>query len=87
MMRLCGSALRWCASLVVEAEAARGLLVWGCVSAPGSPMENMRSKRNCDVLLQSMMLSVWKLGHRAVFQRNINHKHTSNMTTALLKKL
>ena len=41
----------------------------------------------CDILKQSMIPSLQRLGCRAVFQHGNNQKHTSKMTTALLKKL
>ncbi|KAI3374984.1 hypothetical protein L3Q82_021511 [Scortum barcoo] len=41
----------------------------------------------CDILKQSMIPSLQKLGRRAVFQHDNKAKHTSKTTTALLKKL
>ncbi len=46
----------------------------------------MNANMYCDTLKQSMIPSLWRLGHRAVFQHN-DPKHTSKTTTALLKKL
>ena len=40
-----------------------------------------------EILQQSMIPSLQKLGSRAVFQHDNDPKHTSKMTTALLKKL
>ncbi|KAJ7319817.1 hypothetical protein JRQ81_019328 [Phrynocephalus forsythii] len=40
-----------------------------------------------DILKQSMIPSLWRLGHRAVLQHDNHPKYTSNTTTALLKKL
>ena len=47
----------------------------------------MNSNIYCDILKQSMIPSLWKLGRRAVFQHDNDPKHTSKTTTALLKKL
>ncbi|KAJ7341177.1 hypothetical protein JRQ81_004991 [Phrynocephalus forsythii] len=41
----------------------------------------------CDTLKQSMIPSLQRLGCRAVFQHDNDHKHTSKMTTPLLRKL
>jgi len=40
-----------------------------------------------DILKQSMIPSLRRLGRRAVFQHDNDPKHTSKTTTALLKKL
>ncbi len=48
---------------------------------------NMSANMFCDILKQSMIPSLRRLGHRAVFQHDNNPKHTSKMTTSLLKKL
>ncbi len=53
-------------------------MVWGCMSA---------ADMYCDILKQSMIPSLWRLGRRAVFQQVNDHKHTSKTTTALLKKV
>ncbi len=45
------------------------------------------AKMYCDILKQSMIPSLQRLGCRAVLQHDNNPKHTSKMTTALLKKL
>ncbi len=47
----------------------------------------MNANMFCDILKQSMIPSLRRLGHRAVFQHDNNPKHTSKMTTSLLKKL
>ncbi len=47
----------------------------------------MNANMYCDILKQSMIPSLQRLGHWAVFQHDNNLKHTSKMTTALLKKL
>ncbi len=67
-------------------------MVWGCMSAAGTGElqiieGTMNANMYCDILKQSMILSLRRLGHRAVFQHNNDPKHTSKMTTALLKKL
>ncbi len=41
----------------------------------------------CDILKQSMIPSLRRLGRREVFQHDNDPKHTSKTTTALLKKL
>ncbi|KAJ7325326.1 hypothetical protein JRQ81_018346 [Phrynocephalus forsythii] len=67
--------------------------VWGCsMSAAGTGElhfieRTMNANINCDILKQSMIPSLQRLGRRAVFQHDNNPKHTSKMTTALLKKL
>ena len=48
---------------------------------------NMNSNMYCEILQQSMIPSLQKLGCRAVFQHDNDHKHTSKTTTALLKRL
>ena len=67
-------------------------MVWGCMSAPGTGYlkfteGSMNAKMYCDILKQSMIPSLQKLGRRALFQHDNDPKHTSKMTTALLKKL
>ncbi len=47
----------------------------------------MNANMYCDILKQSMIPSLRRLGRRAVFQHYNNPKHTSKTTTALLKKL
>ena len=48
---------------------------------------NMNSNMYCEILLQSMIPSLQKLGCRAVFQHDNDPKHISKMTIALLKRL
>ena len=48
---------------------------------------NMNSNMYCEILLQSMIPSLQKLGRRAVFQHDNDSKHTSMITIALLKTL
>ena len=48
---------------------------------------NMNSNMYSEILQQSMIPSLQKLGSRAVFQHDNDPKHTSKMTTALLKRL
>ncbi len=57
------------------------VMVWGCMSAA------MNANMYCDILKQSMIPSLRRLGRRAVFQHDNGPKHTSKTTTALLKKL
>ena len=47
----------------------------------------MNSNMYCEILQQSMIPSLQKLGCRAVFQDDNDPKHTSKTTTALLKRL
>ncbi len=47
----------------------------------------MNANMYCNILKQSMIPSLWRLGRRAVFQHDNGPKHTSKTTTALLKKL
>ena len=47
----------------------------------------MNANMYCDILKQSMIPSSQRLDCRAVFQHDNDPKHTSKMTTALLKKL
>ena len=68
------------------------VMVWGCMSAAGVGElkfieENMNFNMYCEILQQSMILSLQKLGRRAVLQHNNDHKHTSKTTTSLLKRL
>ena len=48
--------------------------------------ENMNSNMYCEILQQSMISSLQKLGRMAVFQPNDDPKHTSKTTTAWLKR-
>ncbi len=68
------------------------VIVWGCMSDAGTGElqfieETMNANMYCDILKQSMIPSLRRLGRRAVFQHDNDPKHTSEMTTALLKKL
>ncbi len=47
----------------------------------------MNANMYCDILKQSMITSLRRLGRRALFQHDNDPKHTSKTTTALLKKL
>ena len=67
-------------------------MVWGCMSAAGTGElqfieGTINANMYCDILKQSMIPSLRRLGHRAVFQHDKDPKHTSKVTTALLKKL
>ena len=66
-------------------------MVWGFMSAASSGElqfieGTMNATMYCDILKQSMIGSLRRLGHRAAFQHN-DSKHISKTTTALLKKL
>ncbi len=66
------------------------VMVFGCMSAActGEFIEgSMNANMYCDILKQSMIPSLRRLGRRAVFQHDNDLKHTSRMTTALLKTL
>ena len=47
----------------------------------------MNANMYCDILKQSMIPSPRRLGGRAVFQHDNDHKHISKTITAFLKKL
>ncbi len=69
-----------------------GVMVWGCMSAAGTGElqfieGTMNANMYCDILKQSRIPSLQRLGRRAVFQHDNDPKHTSKSTTALLKKL
>ncbi len=68
------------------------VMVWGCMSAVGTGElqfieGTMNANMYCDILKQSMIPSLRRLGRRAVFQHDNDPKHTSKTTAALLKKL
>ena len=67
------------------------VMVWGCMSAAGVGKlhfieGNMNSNMYCQILQQSMISSLQKLGRRAVFQHVNDSKYISKTTTALLKR-
>ncbi len=69
-----------------------GVMVWGYMSAAGTGElqfieGTMNANKYCDILKQSMIPSLQRLGHRAIFQHDNDPKHTCKTTTALLKKL
>ena len=66
--------------------------VWGCMSAADVGElhfieGNMNSNMYSEILQQSIIPSVQKLGRRTVLQHDNNPKHTSKTTTALLNWL
>ncbi len=68
------------------------VMVWGCMSAAGTGElqfieGSMNANTYFDILKQSLIPSLRRLGRRAVFQHDNNPKHTSKIPTALLKKL
>ncbi len=68
------------------------VMVWDCMSAAGTGEllfieGTMNANMYCDILKQSMIPSLRRLGHWAVFQHDNYAKHTSKSSTALLKKL
>ncbi len=57
------------------------VMVWGCMSAAGTGElqfieGTMNANMHCDILKQSMIPSLRRLGRRAVFQHDNNPKHT-----------
>ena len=67
------------------------VMVWACMSAASTGElqlieVTMNANMCCDILKQSMIPSLLKLGRRAVFQHDNDPKHTSKMTMALLKR-
>ena len=68
------------------------VMVWDCMNAAGVEElhfieGNMNSNMYCEILQQSMIPSLQKLGCRAVFQYDNDPRHTSKTTIALLKRL
>ena len=68
------------------------VMICSCMSAAGTGAlqfieGTMNANMYCDILKQSMIPSLQRLGCWAVFQHDHIPKHTSKMTTALLKKL
>ncbi len=57
-------------------------MVWGCMSAAGTGElqfieGTMKANMYCDILKQSMIPSLRRLGRRAVLQHDNDRKHTS----------
>ena len=68
------------------------IMVWGCMNAAGvGELQfiegNMNCNMYCEILQQSMIPSLQKLGLSAVFQHDNDSKRTSKTTIALLKRL
>ena len=68
------------------------VMVCDCMSAAGGgelyfTEGNMNSNMYFEILQQSMIPSLLKLGRRAVFQHDNDPRHISKKTTALLKRL
>ncbi len=68
------------------------VMIWGCMSAAGTGElqiieGTMNAYMYCDILKQRMIPFFRRLGRRAIFQHDNDPKHTSKMTTALIKKL
>ncbi len=70
-------------------HGGESVMVWGCMSAGELQFieGTMNVNMYCDILKQSMIPSLRRLGRREVFQHDNDPKHTSKTTTALLKKL
>ena len=80
-----------CVMLTVK-HGGGNVMVWGCMSAAGVGElhfieGNMSSNMYCEILQQSMIPSLQKLGRRVVFKHDNDPKYTSKTTTALLKRL
>ncbi len=78
--------------LPTDKHGGGSVMVWGCMSAAGTRElqfieGTMNANMYCDILKQSMIPSLLRLGRRAVFQHDNGPKLTSKTTTALLKKL
>ncbi len=58
------------------------VMVWGCMSAAGTVFieGTMNANMYSDILKQSIIPSLRRLGHRAVFQHDNDPKHTSKAT-------
>ncbi len=78
--------------LPTDKHGGGSVMVWGCMNAAGTRElqfieGTMNANMYCDILKQSMIPSLLRLGCRAVFQHDNGPKLTSKTTTALLKKL
>ena len=63
--------------LPIVKHGGGSVMVWGCMSAAGS--EELQfiegtMNINCDILKQSLIPSLWRLGRRAVFQHDNDPK-------------
>ncbi len=81
-----------CIAVAPEGSGGGSVMVLGCMSAVDTGElqfieGSMNANMYCDILKQSMIPSLRRLGRRAVFQHDNDPKHTSKMTTALLNKL
>ena len=92
---MCGSdqvrSTKMCVMPTVK-HGGGNVMVWGCMSAAGVGElhfieGDMNSNMYCEILQQSMIPSLQKLGRRVVFQHDDDPKCTSKTTTALLKRL
>ncbi len=68
------------------------VMIWGYMSTAGTGElqfieGSMNANIYCDILKQSMIPFLQRLGCRAVFQHDNHPKHTSKTITTLLKKL
>ncbi len=66
-----------CVLLTVK-HGGGSVMVWGCMSAAGTGglqfiEGTMNANMYCDILKQSMIPSLLRLGHRAVFQHENNY--------------
>ncbi len=80
------AATRWGVQRQVSCPTVKygggSVMVWGCMSAAGTGElqfieGTMNANMYCDILKQSMIPSLRRLGRRAVFQHDNDPKHTS----------
>ena len=74
-------------SMVVGMSWSKAAWVLQVLKSYISLRGNMNSNMYCEILQQSMIPFLQKLGSRAVFQHDNDPKHTSKTTIALLKRL
>ncbi len=78
--------------LATVKHGAGSVMVWGCLSAAGTGElqfieGTMNANMYCDILKQSRIPSLLRLGHRAVILHDNDPEYTSKTTITLLKKL
>ncbi len=72
-------------------QAGGSVIVWGCMSAAGTGEllfieGTMNANMYCDILKQSMIPSLLRLGRRAVFQHDNDPNYTSKIDHCLAKE-
>ena len=86
---VCVAATRWGVQRQVLPTVKHGggsVMVWGCMSAAGTrELQFIEGTMNgniyCDILKQSMIPSLQKLGRRAVFQHDNDPQYSDMITT------